>query len=75
MALEGGEELTPAFLALASELQHQYLLGFEPALAGEEAEGFRRLEVVVRSPEGFEHRGPLRVRTRSGYRPPASFSQ
>lgn len=74
----GGEELTPAFLAIASELQHQYLLGFEPALAGEEAEGFRRIEVFVRSLEGFEgfeHRGPLHVRTRSGYRPTASFSQ
>jgi Ca-activated chloride channel homolog len=68
----GGEELTPAFIALASELRHQYLLGFEPALAGSEAAEFRRVEVVVRSPE---HQEPLQVRTRSGYRASAPSSE
>jgi Ca-activated chloride channel family protein len=65
----GGEELTPAFLSLASELRHQYLLGFEPAVGGTGADGFRRVEVIVRS---AEHLAPLQVRTRSGYRPTPS---
>jgi VWFA-related protein len=68
---EGGEELTPAFLSLARELQHQYLLAFEPAPGGT-GDDFRRVEVIVRSPE---HPGPLAVRTRSGYRPTAPTSE
>ncbi len=68
----GGEELTPAFLSIASELEHEYLLGFEPAPAGSEVEDFRRIEVVVGT---SEHPGPLHVRTRSGYRPTAPSSE
>ncbi|HJS73733.1 MAG TPA: VWA domain-containing protein [Vicinamibacteria bacterium] len=69
---DGGSELTPAFLALAEELKHQYLIGFEPALAGRESEGFRRVSVVVRRPE---HDSPIAVRTRSGYRPTVPSSE
>jgi VWFA-related protein len=69
---DSGDELTPAFLSLAEELNHQYLVGFEPALAGPDSDGFRRVEVVVRSP-GQD--SPLRVRTRSGYRPNAPSSE
>jgi Ca-activated chloride channel family protein len=65
---EGGSELTPAFLALAEELKHQYLLGFEPALAGGDTDGFRRVSVVVRTGRD----SPVSVRTRSGYRPTAA---
>jgi Ca-activated chloride channel family protein len=60
-----GEDLTPVFLAIASELRHQYLLGFEPA-EGESGGGeLRSIEVTV---ENADPKSPLQVRTRRSYR-------
>jgi len=61
-----GEDLTPVFLAIASELRHQYLLAFEPAVGESSGGGFRSIEVTV---ESAEHKIPLQVRTRRGYQP------
>ncbi len=64
-----GRDLTPVFLAIASELRHQYLLGFEPSVGEPSAGEFRSIEVTV---ESADHQGPLRVRTRRGYQPAMS---
>ena len=61
-----GQDLTPVFLAIASELRHQYLLGFEPAVGESSGGGFRSIEVTV---ESTDHSKPLHVRTRRGYQP------
>jgi len=59
-----GEDLAPVFLAIASELRHQYLLGFEPAVGESSGGEFRSIEVTV---ESAGHKSPLQVRTRQGY--------
>jgi Ca-activated chloride channel family protein len=59
-----GEDLTPVFLAIATELRHQYLLGFEPAVGDSNGGEFRNIEVEV---ESAGHKSPLQVRTRRGY--------
>jgi Ca-activated chloride channel family protein len=64
-----GEDLTPVFLSIASELRHQYLLGFEPAVGESSGAEFRRIEVTV---ESGDQGGPLQVRTRRGYQPAGS---
>jgi Ca-activated chloride channel family protein len=61
-----GQDLTPVFLAIASELRHQYLLGFEPVAGESGAADFRSIEVEVESADAAK---PLRVRTRRGYQP------
>jgi Ca-activated chloride channel family protein len=64
-----GEDLTPVFLAIAAELRHQYLLGFEPVTGDSSGSEFRSIEVTV---ESDDHQGPLQVRTRRGYQPAGS---
>jgi Ca-activated chloride channel family protein len=61
-----GQDLAPVFESIAAELRHQYLLGFEPDTDVRDDSGFRRIEILVSSPE---HVGPLRVRGRQGYAP------
>ena len=61
-----GQDLTPVFLAIASELRHQYLLGFEPVADESGAADFRSIELEVESADAAK---PLRVRTRRGYQP------
>jgi VWFA-related protein len=63
-----GQDLTPVFLDIATELRHQYLLGFEPAVDDSSDSGFRSIEVTV---ESAGSRTPYQVRTRRGYRAPA----
>ena len=61
-----GHDLAPVFESVAAELRHQYLLGFEPDIDVHDDSAFRRIEILVSSPE---HVGPLRVRGRQGYAP------
>ena len=61
-----GHDLAPVFESVAAELRHQYLLGFEPDIDVHDDSGFRRIEILVSSPE---HVGPLRVRGRQRYAP------
>lgn len=61
-----GQDLAPVFESVAAELRHQYLLGFEPDIDVRDDSGFRRIEILVSSPE---HVGPFRVRGRQGYVP------
>lgn len=67
-----GQDLAPVFESIAAELRHQYLLGFEPDIDVRDDSGFRRIEVLVSSPE---HAGPLRVRGRQGYAPRDGVSE
>jgi Ca-activated chloride channel family protein len=57
-ATRAPDELPRIFRRFASELRHQYLLGYQPDIAG--APGYRRLDVHVTRPG-------LVVRARAGY--------
>ncbi len=57
-ATRRAEELPRIFRRFASELRHQYLLGYEPA--GEQTPGYHRLDVSVTRPGA-------KVRARAGY--------
>jgi hypothetical protein len=57
------KDVGPALEAIARDIRTVYTLGFVPDAAAGGA-GFRRLRVVVQSPDGRS----LRVRTRAGYR-------
>lgn len=57
------KDVRPALTEIARDIRTVYTLGFVPDALGVEA-GFRRLRVIVQSPDGRS----LRVRTRAGYR-------